>query len=306
MAKIVTQAEQTNRMRVLLVLAIGIAGFIVGRLFDRTERHDPTQDFPAEIVDEETPKPKRTAASSGDAAAEISEDKSPPPAKTAVTEQAVAAVEPDPDPSASPGTEPEEVAIEESPLPEAATESPEPALPATEAEPLDSELAKVYDKIKPQIAAARTLADERGALKKMALRRPLTAIDGLPSASLKRGVTGEMFGIYRGNLRMFTRGRKGRVRIEIREPDLDKPLSWAVLVEVHLDQDTPHAQSTRVTGGLDLLRIAGVEAISLRSSERSFLQLFYRGDDFVGNYYEKANAAAEYTYAGTVKLTRQR
>lgn len=141
-------------------------------------------------------------------------------------------------------------------------------------------------------------------LSRMTLRDPLKTIDKMSRVNIaKDRYLSALYGGYRGPIRFIAKGNAGRIRLDLREFDGEEPNRWLVLIEV----TDGRGKKSRQTGGLDMLRSLDPKSpgYAIRSSETSFLQLFYREAErrFIGNYYEKKNNST-YVRLGTVELNR--
>jgi hypothetical protein len=112
-----------------------------------------------------------------------------------------------------------------------------------------------------------------------------------------------LLGRYRGAINFFDPKRApGRITIMLQEPSI-KPYRAAVRVDV---TDGKFDKTTHFGGFNQLKQLPGQsQAIFIESSDRSYLQLYFAGDQsvWIGNYYEKAEGG-KYAPVGTFKLVQ--
>lgn len=196
---------------------------------------------------------------------------------------------------------------------EMAAEAGEPPVDAVtvDSPPTGKDGLDTLEEVKRELKAmpAGTTTDwpepkRRSFLARMTLRDPLKTIDKMARVDpVKDRYIETLYGGYRGPIRFIAKQKPGRVRLDIREFDAEQSGRWLVLIEV----TDARGKKSRETGGLDMLRSLDPKSsgYAIRSSETSFLQLFYREAEqrFIGNYYEKTKKST-YVRLGTVELNR--
>lgn len=150
-------------------------------------------------------------------------------------------------------------------------------------------------------------AKRRKLLDRVKLTNALQTIDAMQSVTAKDRFFHDLHGTFKGSIKFLAKDRKnGKINLVVRKPeDADPPHAKAWLVRI--DVDDGKGKVARQTGGLDMLRTEGKNsnAFSARSSESSFIQMFYQtqSDELIGNFYEK-DAAGQYPRSGSFTLRR--
>jgi hypothetical protein len=298
------------------LIAVGVAGGILGFFGGRVSAPNAnTQETPAE---DQGGEPVRNECERYQTMYDrLREDyirlqkEQPPTAATGVCSPArVDAREEPSQPKTQPG--PAEVTTEaDEDTPSEGSAAPNPTgtpkpVPAEDSTPPDKlAVVSVSD---AELKKADSGSKRRKLLDRVHLVNPMLAIDSMPFMTAKDRFFDNLHGTFKGNIKFFAKDRKnGRIAVVVRRPEeADPPHAKAWLVRI--DVDNGRGKVTRQTGGLDVLRTEGDRsaAFSARSSETSFLQMFYQtaSDELIGNYYEK-NAAGQYTRQGHFTLKRE-
>lgn len=221
------------------------------------------------------------------------------PGKTDLTQEKPTNI---PDESAPPTQEdlPESDANAEDPI--AKVQLPEKSSPNEEATAIIASIKS----IEKEMANTNSPDKKLKFLDRVKLATPMQTTDSMPPVTAKNKYFENIYGIFKASIQFTdTKRSNGRITLVIKKPeDPDDKKAW----EIRVDVDDGKGNVSRQQGGLEMLRSVSDQSFAylLRSSETSYLQLFYRSssDLFLGNYYEK-NGAGDYPKRGTFWLKRQ-